>query len=160
MGVTGGVQVGVKYQALSVDHLEHIGDEEIETLLGSATMPTILPGAAFFLDLPLSPVRQMIRAGLPVAMASDYNPGSSPSGNMNFIQSLACIKYKMTPEEAINAVTINAAYAMGLENIAGSICPGKQANLFITRDLPTYSSIPYYFGNNPVETVIIDGVIQ
>jgi imidazolonepropionase len=160
LGMTGGVQVGVKYQALSVDHLDHVGEAEIEALLGSVTMPTVLPGAAFFLNLPLSPIRQMIQAGLPVAMASDYNPGSAPSGNMNFVQSLACVKYRMTPEEAINAVTINSAYAMGLENIAGSICPGKQANIFITRDLPCYSAIPYYFGNNPVETVIIDGVIQ
>lgn len=159
LGLTGGVQVGVKHQALSVDHLEHIGDDEIEALLASKTMPTVLPGAAFFLGMPLSPIREMIEAGLPIALASDYNPGSSPSGNMNFIQSLACIKYKMTPEEAINACTINSAYAMGIEKIAGTICPGKQANLFITRELPTYSAIPYYFGANPVETVIINGEI-
>lgn len=159
LGLTGGVQVGVKHQALSVDHLEHIGDDEIEALLASKTMPTVLPGAAFFLGMPLSPIREMIEAGLPIALASDYNPGSSPSGNMNFIQSLACIKYKMTPEEAINACTINSAYAMGVEKIAGTICPGKQANLFITRELPTYSAIPYYFGANPVETVIINGEI-
>ncbi|TDN97760.1 imidazolonepropionase [Sunxiuqinia elliptica] len=159
LGLTGGVQVGVKHQALSVDHLEHIGDDEIKALLASKTMPTVLPGAAFFLGMPLSPIREMIEAGLPIALASDYNPGSSPSGNMNFIQSLACIKYKMTPEEAINACTINSAYAMGVEKIAGTICPGKQANLFITRELPTYSAIPYYFGANPVETVIINGEI-
>ncbi len=159
LGLTGGVQVVVKHQALSVDHLEHIGDDEIEALLASKTMPTVLPGAAFFLGMPLSPIREMIEAGLPIALASDYNPGSSPSGNMNFIQSLACIKYKMTPEEAINACTINSAYAMGVEKIAGTICSGKQANLFITRELPSYSAIPYYFGANPVETVIINGEI-
>lgn len=159
LGLSGGIQVGVNQQALSVDHLEHVGDEEIEVLLKSETMPTVLPGAAFFLNLPLSPIRKMIQAGLPVALASDYNPGSSPSGNMNFIQSLACIKYRMTPEEAINACTINAAYAMGIENSVGSICKGKQANLIITKELPTYSAIPYYFGTNPIETVIINGEI-
>ena len=160
LGLSGGIQVGVKYQALSVDHLEHVGDSEIEALLGSGTMPTVLPGAAFFLNMPLSPVQTMIAAGLPIALASDFNPGSAPSGNMNFIQSLACINYKMTPEQAINACTINGAYALGLEHICGSICPGKQANLFITKDLPSYSCVPYYFGSNPVETVIIDGEIQ
>lgn len=160
LGLSGGVQIGVDHQALSVDHLEHVGDDEIAALLGSATMPTVLPGAAFFLNLPLSPVRKMIDAGLPVALATDFNPGSAPSGNMNFVQSLACIKYKMTPEEAINSCTINGAYAMGMERMYGSICPGKQANIFITRDLPSYAAIPYYFGCNPVETVIIDGQIQ
>lgn len=159
LGLTGGVQVGVRYQALSVDHLEHIGESEIRALLGSETMPTVLPGAAFFLNLPLSPVREMMDAGLPIALASDFNPGSSPSGNMNFIQSLACINYKMTPEEAINACTINSAYAMGIEQNCGSICRGKLANLFITKALPTYAAIPYYYGSNPVETVIINGEI-
>lgn len=159
LGLTGGVQVGVQYQALSVDHLEHIGEAEIEALLGSETMPTVLPGAAFFLNLPLSPVREMMNAGLPIALASDFNPGSSPSGNMNFIQSLACVNYKMTPEEAINACTINSAYAMGIEKYCGSICRGKLANLFITKELPTYAAIPYYYGSNPVETVIINGEI-
>ncbi|HKJ41092.1 MAG TPA: imidazolonepropionase [Sunxiuqinia sp.] len=160
LGLSGGIQVGVKHDALSVDHLEHVGDDEIVALKGSVTMPTILPGAAFFLNMPLSPVRKMIDSGLPIALASDFNPGSAPSGNMNFIQSLACINYKMTPEEAINACTINSAYAIGLERICGSICPGKQANLFITKELPSYRAIPYYFGTNPVETVIIDGEIQ
>ncbi len=159
LGLTGGVQVGVQYQALSVDHLEHIGEAEIKALLGSETMPTVLPGAAFFLNLPFSPVREMINAGLPIALASDFNPGSSPSGNMNFIQSLACINYKMTPEEAINACTINSAYAMGVEHSCGSICRGKLANLIITKALPTYAAIPYYYGSNPVETVIINGEI-
>ncbi|MGQ8337989.1 imidazolonepropionase [Sunxiuqinia sp. A32] len=159
LGLTGGIQVGVEQGALSVDHLEYVGDAEIQSLLGSETMPTILPGAAFFLDMPFSPVRKMMDAGLPVALASDFNPGSSPSGNMNFIQSLACLKYKMTPEEAINAVTINSAYAMGLEHVCGSICPGKQANVFITKELSGYAAIPYYFGSNPVETIILNGQI-
>ena len=159
LGLTGGVQVGVQHQALSVDHLEHMSNAEIECLQNSGTMPTVLPGAAFFLNLPLSPIRKMIEAGLPVALASDFNPGSAPSGSMNFIQSLACIKYQMTPEEAINACTINSAYAMGVEKSCGSICRGKLANLFITKELPSYAAIPYYFGSNPVETVIINGEI-
>ncbi len=160
LGLTGGIQVGVKYGALSVDHLEFVGDDEIKVLKASETMPTVLPGAAFFLNMRCSPVREMMNAGLPVALASDYNPGSSPSGNMNLVQSLACVNYKMTPEEAINAVTINSAYAMGLENMCGSICPGKQANLFITKELPGYEAIPYFYGSNPVETVILNGEIQ
>jgi imidazolonepropionase len=118
---SGGVQTGTKYNALSVDHLERTGDAEIEALIGTDTMPTLLPGSAFFLGLPDPPVRKMIEAGLPVALASDYNPGSSPSGNMNFIMSLGCIKLKMMPEEVINAVTINSAYAMGLSETHGSI---------------------------------------
>jgi imidazolonepropionase len=153
----GGVIAGVKAGAISVDHLEYVGDAEIEALKGSATMPTILPGAAFFLGLPNPPARKMIDAGLAIAIASDYNPGSSPSGNMNFMLSLACIQYKMRPEEAINAATINSAYAMGLQKTHGSICIGKQANVFITREIPGYSSIPYAFGSNPVETVILNG---
>ena len=124
---SGGVQVGVKYNALSVDHLECTGDEEIEALLGSDTMPTLLPGSAFFLGLPDPPVRKMINAGLPVALASDYNPGSSPSGNMKLIMSLGCIKLRMLPEEVINAVTINSAYAMGLSETHGSIAQGKDS---------------------------------
>jgi imidazolonepropionase len=148
LGLTGGVQVGVKYNALSVDHLEHMGADEIEVLKGTETMPTVLPGAAFFLNLPYSPVRDMIEAGLPVALASDYNPGSSPSGNMNFMLAMGCIKYRMTPEEAINATTLNSAYAMGVEGICGSICAGKLGNLFITRELPGYSSIPYHYAAN------------
>ena len=160
LGLTGGIQTGVKYNALSVDHLEFVGDDEIKSLQNSETMPTVLPGAAFFLNMRCSPVRDMMNAGLPVALASDYNPGSSPSGNMNLVQSMACVNYKMTPEEAINAVTINSAYAMGLERSYGSICPGKQASVFITKELPGYEAIPYYFGANPVETVIIDGEIM
>jgi len=160
LGFTGGVQVGVKYNALSVDHLEYIGDEEIEILMGSETMPTVLPGAAFFLNLPLSPVRKMIQAGLPVALASDYNPGSSPSGNMSFISSLGCIKYNMLPEEVINATTLNAAYAMGISDCLGSISKGKIANLFITSEASGIESLPYHFGSNMIETVIINGEVQ
>ena len=157
---SGGIQVGVKYNALSVDHLEYTDDEEIKCLLGSETMPTVLPGAAFFLGLPLAPVRKMMDAGLPVALASDFNPGSSPSGNMQFILSLACINYKMLPEEAINAVTLNSAYAMGLSEDMGSIARGKKANLFITRPIPSYEFMPYAYGSNKVETVILNGEVQ
>lgn len=160
LGFTGGVQVGVKYNALSVDHLEYMGDEEIELLKNTETMPTVLPGAAFFLNLPLSPVRKMIDAGLPVALASDYNPGSSPSGNMSFISSLGCIKYSMLPEEVINATTLNAAYAMGVSDCLGSISKGKIANLFITSDVDGIASLPYHFGSDLIETVIINGEIQ
>lgn len=157
LGLTGGVQVGVKYNALSVDHLEHMGDEEIEALKNSETMATALPGASFFLGLPYSPVRKMIDSGLPVALASDFNPGSSPSGNMQFILSLGCIKYRMLPEEAINAVTINGAYAMGLEEELGSIAVGKKANVFITKEIPSVEYMPYAFGENKVEKVILGG---
>lgn len=156
---SGGIQVGVKYNALSVDHLEYTGDAEIECLSGTDTMPTILPGAAFFLEMVFAPVRKMISAGLPVAMASDFNPGSSPSGNMQFILSLACIKYHMLPEEAINAVTINGAYAMGLSGEYGSIARGKIANIFITKPIPTYSFMPYAYGSNKVEQVILNGKV-
>ena len=160
LGLTGGVQVGVKYNALSVDHLEYMANEEFDVLKGTETMPTVLPGAAFFLDLELSPVRQMIDSGLPVALASDYNPGSSPSGNMNFISSLGCIRYKMTPEEVINATTINSAYAMGVSDRLGSIARGKTANVFITGEIPGIEFLPYRFANDLVETVIINGEIQ
>jgi len=156
---SGGIQVGVKYNALSVDHLEYTGDEEIKCLSGSETMPTVLPGAAFFLGLQHAPVRKMINAGLPVAMASDFNPGSSPSGNMQFILSLACINYRMLPEEAINAVTLNSAYAMGLSEDVGSIARGKKANLFITKPIPGYEFMPYAYGSNKVETVILNGEV-
>jgi imidazolonepropionase len=154
---SGGVQTGVKYDALSVDHLERIGDNEIRALSGSSTMPTLLPGSAFFLGLPESPVRRMIDAGLPVALASDYNPGSSPSGNMKFVMSLGCIKLKMLPEEVINAVTINSAYAMGLSETHGSITRGKVANVFITKEIPSYAFMTYAFGSDLIETVILKG---
>ncbi|NLN95517.1 MAG: imidazolonepropionase [Bacteroidales bacterium] len=157
---SGGIQVGVKYNALSVDHLEYTGEEEIKCLLGSETMPTLLPGASFFLGLIYAPARRMIDAGLPVALASDFNPGSSPSGNMQLVLSMGCIKYKMTPEEAINAVTLNSAYAMGLSEDLGSIAVGKKANVFITKPVPTYSFLPYAYGSNKVATVILNGEIQ
>jgi len=154
---SGGVLAGVEVNAISVDHLEYVGDKEIEALKNSNTMPTILPGAAFFLGLPLPPARKMMDAGLPVAVASDYNPGSSPSGNMNFMLSLCCIQYKMTPEEAINAATINSAYAMDLSKTHGSIAIGKQANVFITKEIPSYGFIPYAFGSNLIEMIILNG---
>jgi imidazolonepropionase len=160
LSASGGVQAGVEAGALSVDHLEYVGDEEIKALLGSQTMPTLLPGAAFFLQLPNPPARAMIDAGLPVAVATDYNPGSSPCGNMNLMLSLCCVLFKMTPEEAINAATINTAYAMELTNTHGSICIGKQASIFITKEIPSYSYLPYAFGSNLIETVIINGEVQ
>lgn len=156
---SGGIQVGVKYNALSVDHLEYTGDAEIEVLKNSETMPTVLPGAAFFLGMVYAPARQMIDAGLPVAMASDFNPGSSPSGNMQLILSMASILYRLTPEEAINACTMNSAYAMGVEDELGTIAKGKKANLFITKEIPTIEFLPYYYGSNKVETVILNGKI-
>ncbi|HON17969.1 MAG TPA: imidazolonepropionase [Salinivirgaceae bacterium] len=156
---SGGVQVGVKYNALSVDHLEYVGKEEIEALKNSETMPTVLPGAAFFLNMVCSPVREMINAGLPVALASDFNPGSSPSGNMKFIMSLGCINYKMTPNEVINATTINTAYAMGIEDIAGSIAKGKKANLFITKKIPTIEFFPYAYTSHLIDQVILNGKV-
>lgn len=154
---SGGIQTGVKFGALSVDHLEFTGDAEIGALLGSGTMPTLLPGAAFFLGMTDPPARKMIDAGLPVALASDYNPGSSPSGNMKFIMSLGCIRMKMLPEEVINAVTLNTAYAMGISETHGSITVGKKANLFITKKIPSYEYMPYAYGSNLVETVILNG---
>ncbi len=156
---SGGVQVGVKVGAISVDHLENIGEEEINALRGTAVMPTALPGAAFFLNLPFPPARQMMEAGLPLAIASDYNPGSAPSGNMSFILSLACIKMKMTPEEAINAATINTAYALDLLDTHGSISIGKPANMFITKPIPSYTFLPYSFGSQLVDKVILNGKV-
>jgi len=143
--------------ALYLDHLEFVGDEEIKCLLGSETMPTILPGAAFFLNMPYSPARKMMQAGLPVALASDFNPGSSPSGNMKFIMSLGCINYRMTPEEVINAATINSAYAMGIQKTHGSICRGKVANLYITTRIPGYEFLPYAYTSNLIERVMLNG---
>lgn len=160
MGFSGGVDVGVKYQALSVDHLEYLGDEEIRLLQESETMPTLLPGASFFLNMPYAPARRLIDAGLPVALASDYNPGSSPSGNMNFVGSLACIKQKMLPSEVINACTINGAYAMGVSDRLGSICRGKTASLFITSPIPSVDYLPYSYGSNLIDTLILNGEIQ
>lgn len=157
LSVSGGVQAGVKTGAISVDHLEYLGDEEINLLKHSKTMPTLLPGAQFFLGLPFPPARQMIDAGLPVAVATDFNPGSCPSGNMNQMISLLCVNYKMTPEEAINAATINSAYAMGLSATHGCITPGKKANLIITKPVSSLAFLPYAFGSNLIDTVIING---
>ncbi len=154
---SGGIQVGVKHNALSVDHLEFTGDAEIQSLLDSDTMPTLLPGAAFFLGMIDPPVRKMIESGLPIALASDFNPGSSPSGDMKFIMSLGTIKLKMLPEEVINAVTINSAYAMGLNKTHGSICKGKIANFFITKEIPSYEFMPYAYGSNLVDRVYLNG---
>ena len=154
---SGGVQVGVKYNALSVDHLEYIGPEEIKILKGSETMPTVLPGAAFFLNMPYSPVREMIQAGLPIALASDFNPGSSPSGNMQLIMSMGCVNYKMLPEEVINATTLNTAYAMGVEEELGSIAVGKKANLYITAPVPGIEYLPYAYGSDWVDVVFLNG---
>jgi imidazolonepropionase len=154
---SGGIQVGVKYNALSVDHLEFTGDDEIKSLLESETMPTLLPGAAFFLGMVDPPVRKMIDAGLPIALASDYNPGSSPSGDMKFIMSLGTVKLRMLPEEVINASTINGAYAMGLSETHGSIAKGKQANVFITKEIPSYEFMPYAYTSKLVDKVILNG---
>lgn len=153
----GGIKAGVEMGALSVDHLEVLREEDIEALKGTATMPVALPGCSLFLSIPYTPARQIIEAGLPLALATDYNPGSAPSGNMNLVVSLACIKMKMTPEEAINAATINAAYAMGLSKTHGSITKGKAANLIVTRKIPSYAHLPYSFGNNEIEEVYING---
>lgn len=157
MACSGGIQVAVKYDALSCDHLEYTGEAEIECLMHSNTMPTVLPGAAFFLNMAHAPVRQMMDAGLPVALASDYNPGSSPSPNMQLILSFACVNYRMLPEEAINATTINSGYAMGVSDRLGSICRGKKASFFITSPIPTYEYMPYAYGENKVEQVFIEG---
>lgn len=154
---SGGVQVGIKTGALSVDHLENIGDEEIAALGNSNVMPTALPGAAFFLGLPFPPGRRMIDSGLPLAIASDYNPGSAPSGNMLTMLALACIKMKLTPEEAINAVTINTAAALELLDTHGTLTVGKVANVIITQPISSIAFLPYAFGTNTVETMILNG---
>ena len=157
LGLTGGVQVGVANQAISVDHLEYTSEAEIEVLKNSETLPTLLPGCAFFLGIPFAPARQMMDSGLPVVLASDYNPGSCPSGNMPFVVSLACAKMKMLPEEAVNAATLNGARAMELEADYGTIAVGKIANLFITRPMLSLAGLPYAFGSNVVEAVVLRG---
>lgn len=156
---SGGVQVGVRYNALSVDHLESSGEKEIEALKGSETMPTGLPGCSFFLNLPYAPLKQMINSGLSVALATDFNPGSTPSGNMKLVLSLACIKMRLTPAQAINAATINGAYALGISDTHGSITAGKAANLFITTEIPSIAYIPYSYTEPMVDTVILNGKI-
>lgn len=152
-----GIKTGIECKAISVDHLEFCNDQDIELLKSSRTMPTILPGAAFFLNLPLPPARKMIDAGLPIAFASDYNPGSCPSGNMNFMMSLGCIQYKLNPNEVINASTINSAYAMDLGNEVGSITRGKRANIIVTKPISSINVIPYSFGSNLIDSVLING---
>ena len=153
----GGVQVAVKFKALSVDHLEILDAADIDALKKSQTIAVALPSCSYFLSLPYTPVRQVLEAGIPVALASDFNPGSAPSGNMNFVVATACIKMKMTPEEAINAATLNGAYAMGLEKELGSITVGKWANLIMTKPINSFASIPYLFGSNKIEKVFLKG---
>jgi len=159
IGFSGGVQVGVRHNALSVDHLERSGEEEISVLSESDTIPTLLPGSALFLGLPDPPARGMIEAGLPVALASDYNPGSSPSGNMKLIMSLGCIRLKMTPEEVFNAVTVNSACAMGVQDSHGSVSEGKSAGLIITKEIPSFGFFPYAFGSDLIDKVILRGKV-
>lgn len=153
----GGIQEAVKHKALSVDHLEELTDEDIESLKNSSTMPVALPSCSFFINIPYSPGRKIIDSGLPLALATDYNPGSTPSGNMNFVLSLACIKMRLTPEEAINAATINGAFAMDLSKTHGSITRGKSGSVFITKPVPSYGFLPYAFGSKLIEKVIIGG---
>ena len=153
----GGIAMGVKHNALSVDHLEVLTDKDIDVLKGSRTMPVALPSCSYFLSIPYTPGRKLIDAGLPLALATDYNPGSTPSGNMNFVVATACIKMKLTPEEAINAATLNGAYAMGLSATHGSITKGKKANLIITKKIPSYGYLPYAFGSNLIDQVILNG---
>ena len=158
--ILGGVEASVKYKALSVDHLEIMNEEDILALKGSECMPTLLPSCSFFLNIPYGPAKKLMQNGLPVALATDYNPGSSPSGNMNFVASLGCIQMGMTAEEVINATTINTAYAMGVSHELGSIAIGKKANLFITKPISSYAFIPYSFGHQQIDKVIINGKIQ
>lgn len=153
----GGIQAGIEHKALSVDHLEVMRPEDIESLKGTTTMPVALPSCSLFLSIPYTPAREMLDSGLPLALATDFNPGSTPSGNMNLVVSLACIKMKMTPEEAINAATINGAYAMELSKTHGSITKGKQANFILTKEIPSYTFLPYAFGTNSIESVFING---
>lgn len=158
LAVSGGVQVGVQHQALSVDHLEHITEAEVQALKQSETMPVALPGTSFFLRIPYTPGRMILDAGLPLALASDFNPGSSPSGNMNLIFSLACIQMRLLPEEALSALTLNGAYAMGISDKEGSLEKGKNANFIITRPLSDLAVVPYYYGFSVIEKVVVRGV--
>jgi imidazolonepropionase len=156
---SGGVQVGVRNAAVSVDHLECVGPNEIKALQEGNTVATLLPSTAFFLSMEYAPARLLIDANIPIALASDYNPGTTPSGKMPFVLSLACLKMQMTPEEAINAATLNGAYAMNLESEVGSISSGKRANFIVTRKIPNLAFIPYAFGSNHIESVYINGVV-
>lgn len=155
--VLGGIAAAVKHGALSVDHLEEFSDEDLKALAGSKTMPTALPSCSFFLSIPYTPARTIIDSGLPLALATDYNPGSTPSGNIPFVLSLGCIKMKMTPEEVVNATTLNSAYAMGVSDDLGSITPGKKANIIITKPMPSLAFLPYSFGSSLVDRVILNG---
>ncbi|HQK40256.1 MAG TPA: amidohydrolase family protein, partial [Flavobacterium alvei] len=155
----GGISAGIKHNALSVDHLEVMTAEDIEALKKTNTMPVALPSCSYFLGIPYTPAREMIAAGLPLALASDFNPGSTPSGNMNFVVATACIQMKMTPEEAINAATINGAYAMGISDTHGSITIGKKANLIITKPISSFYQLPYSFGSNLIDSIIIEGEV-
>lgn len=152
-----GIKSCVKHNALSVDHLEIVTDDDIEILKNTATIPVALPSCSYFISIPYTPARKMLEAGLPLALATDFNPGTTPSGNMNFVVATACIKMKMTPEEAINAATINGAYAMGITDTHGSITRGKKANIIITKPITSYYELPYSFGNNLIEKVFING---
>ena len=154
----GGIKVGVNNNALSVDHLEVLTDEDLSILSKSDTMPVALPSCSFFLGIPYTNARKIIDSNVPLALATDFNPGSTPSGNMNFVVSLACIKLKMTPEEAINAATINAAYALNLSEKIGSISRGKLANFMITKSIKSYNFLPYYFGSNSIERIYLNGI--
>ena len=153
----GGIEISIKHKALSVDHLEVLSENDLEVLKNSETIPVALPSCSYFLSIPYTPARKIIDNGLAIALATDYNPGSTPSGNMNFVVATACIKMKITPNEAINAATINGAYAMNLNEEVGSITKGKLANFFITKEIPSYNVIPYSFGNNQIEEVYIKG---
>lgn len=158
--ILGGVKTAVEHGALSVDHLEEISEEDIAVLKGSSCMPTVLPSCSFFLNIPFGKARMMLDNGLPLALATDFNPGTTPSGNMLFLWSLACIKLRLTPEEALNAMTINTAYAMGLSETHGTISEGKVANLIMTKEIPSLAYIPYSFGENTIDTVLINGKIM
>lgn len=157
---SGGIEAGVACGAASVDHLEFADDNDLNLLSKSTTIPVLLPGAQLFLGLKNPPARKMIQANLPVALSTDFNPGSCPSGNMNQMVSLACILYKMTPEEAINAATINSAAAIGISDTHGSIAIGKKANFFLTTPIPSVAFLPYYFGQNCISTIVLNGMIH
>jgi imidazolonepropionase len=155
--VIGGVEAAVKRNARSVDHLEELSDNDVEALLSGNTMPVALPACSFFLRIPYTPARKIIDAGLPIALATDFNPGSSPSGNMNFVNSLACIQQRMLPREIVNASTLNGAYAMDVQNVLGTITVGKKASLIITKPLNSLTELFYYFGENNIDKVIVNG---
>jgi imidazolonepropionase len=156
----GGIQVGVENQAISVDHLEVMTEQDKKDLAASNVIPTVLPSCSFFLGIPYAPARELIEANLPLCLATDYNPGSTPSGNIPFVLSLACLRMKLLPEEAINAVTLNGAFAMELQNELGSITKGKKANLIITKPINSINNIPYSFGSNLIDQVILDGQLM